>query len=116
MKRDVVKIPATVEYLSDFIEDLPYNCILDKGKIGAGGTSVAIRNSEDYIIAVPFLSLIENKTSQDKKLLGVHGKVTDKTILDYINSNVYPKQIMVTYDSLCRILNFVNPILNPEIK
>lgn len=109
MNKEVIKIPSNIKYLSEFTDDLPDNCILDKGKIGAGGTSVAIRNSENYIIAVPFLSLIENKTAQNENLLGVHGKVRDKDILKYLNNDTYPKKIMVTYDSLCRLVNMIDP-------
>ena len=109
MNKKVIQVPSFIKYLSEFIDDLPDNCILDKGKIGAGGTSVAIRNSENYIIAVPFLSLIENKTAQNDNLLGVHGKVKDKDILKYLNNDTYPKKIMVTYDSLCRLVNMIDP-------
>jgi hypothetical protein len=109
MKKTIINIPSSINYLSEFTEDLPHDCIFDKGKVGAGGTSVAIMNKENYIIAVPFLSLIENKISQNKNLLGVHSKVTDKAILNYLNNEVYPKKIMVTYDSLCRIVDLIEP-------
>ena len=52
MNKEVVKIPSSIRYLSEFIVDLPDNCILDKGKIGAGGTSVAIRSSEELRLKV----------------------------------------------------------------
>ena len=30
MNKEVVKIPSSIRYLSEFIVDLPDNCILDK--------------------------------------------------------------------------------------
>ena len=109
MEKTIIQIPADVTYLSSYIEDLPHNCIFDKGKTGAGGTHIAITNNECYVIAVPFLSLIENKIAQHKNLLGVHSKIKDKTIKDYLKSDVYPKKIMVTYDSLARISKLISP-------
>lgn len=109
MEKTIVHIPSDVTYLSTYIEDLPHNCIFDKGKTGAGGTYIAITNDEPYIIAVPFLSLIENKVQQHPNMLGVYGKIKDKTIKDYLKSDVYPKKIMVTYDSLCRVTALINP-------
>lgn len=108
MEKTIVTIPVKVKYLSDYIEDLPHNCILDKGKVGAGGTQVAITNMENYIIAVPFLSLIENKVKQHKNLFGVHGKTKVKDIKSYLESDAHPKKIMVTYDSLCKLTPYVN--------
>ena len=46
------------------IEDLPHNCIFNKVVTGCGGTTVVLRNSEDYVIAVPTTELIINKTGR----------------------------------------------------
>jgi hypothetical protein len=35
------------------LRDLPHNCIFNKVVTGCGGTTVVLRNSEDYVIAVP---------------------------------------------------------------
>lgn len=88
--------------------DLPSNCILQKGLTGAGGTTIALENSENYVICVPFKSLIKNKISQVKGVLGVDGNTSNQEINDYISSNLI-KKIMVTYDSLPRLINFINP-------
>ena len=34
--------------------ELPKNCLFNKGKIGCGGTSLAIESDMPYVIAVPF--------------------------------------------------------------
>ena len=106
--KTTINIPSNIRYLQEYLTDLPHNCIFDKGKTGAGGTSVALLNDEPYVIAVPFLSLIENKTAQHRSVLGVHGKTKDKEIKDYLK-RVGVKKIMVTYDSLPRVMNFINP-------
>ena len=46
------------------IEDLPHNRIFNKVVTGCGGTTVVLRNSEDYVIAVPTTELIINKTGR----------------------------------------------------
>ena len=43
------------------MEDFPANCIFNKVKTGCGATTIALTNSENYIIAVPTTELIENK-------------------------------------------------------
>lgn len=45
------------KYLKDLIPSLPTDCLFDKGKVGCGGTSLAIECNLPYIICVPFVSL-----------------------------------------------------------
>lgn len=52
------------KYLKDLIPSLPTGCLFDKGKVGCGGTSLAIECDFPYIICVPFVSLVENKMKQ----------------------------------------------------
>ncbi|MDT8411899.1 MAG: hypothetical protein RQ875_05520 [Vicingaceae bacterium] len=91
------------EYLSEFIEDLPDNAILNKVLTGCGMTSVALGNDVKYVIAVPFISLIENKQEWCKKkgikLLAIHSNgAKAKDIAEYTGN-----KIMVTYDSLRKV-------------
>ena len=44
------------------LPDLPYNSIFNKVITGCGGTTVALFNKENYVIAVPTTELITNKT------------------------------------------------------
>lgn len=44
------------------MEDLPQNCIFNKVVTGCGGTTIALFNEINYIIAVPTTELITNKT------------------------------------------------------
>ena len=44
------------------LPDLPYNSIFNKVITGCGGTTIALFNKENYVIAVPTTELITNKT------------------------------------------------------
>lgn len=99
-----------MKYLSEFRKTLPSNCLFDKGKVGCGGTTLAIENDEPYIICVPFQSLVENKVKQyeEGKLLGVMKDVGIMEIKYYLRNVDIPK-IIVTYDSLPKVLHCINP-------
>lgn len=101
------------EFLRDFINKLPENCLFDKGKIGCGGTSLAIECEDPFVIAVPFISLVENKVSQypnkrrEEPILGVTGDTKVSAIKAYLNAVKSPKFI-VTYDSLGKLTKCLN--------
>lgn len=54
--------PEWANYLSEFMNELPVNCIFNKGITGCGGTELALRNEKHTIIAMPFISLVANKS------------------------------------------------------
>ena len=58
-------------YLSEFLEDLPDNGFLEKVVTGCGCTSVALTNSKNYVITVPYVSIIKNKLASHPNVLGV---------------------------------------------
>jgi hypothetical protein len=100
-------------YLNNLINELPTNCLFDKGKVGCGGTSMAIECNKPYVICVPFTSLVENKLQQypnerrTEKIFGVYAGATIKEIKDYVESVKCPK-IIVTYNSLPKVISAVN--------
>lgn len=97
-------------FLSQFLEDLPDNIYLEKVLTGIGATSLAILNNVNYVIAVPFISLIVNKCASHKNLCPVYGDIFDSEIEDYLNNpDIEVKKFMVTYDSLARLLKFIDP-------
>ena len=103
MKR-IIEIETGVKYLSQskHFTELPKNCIFDKGKVGCGGTTLAINNRVPYVIAVPFVSLIENKTAQHPEIFGVYGGIEKSQIKKFVKQN--PRGvIMTTYDSLPKV-------------
>ena len=100
------------QYLSEFLEDLPDNSYVNKVLTGCGGTTVALSNSVDYVICVPFISMIINKCEQHPEVFGLYGEVTNAALMSYIETqtlNMRPKKIMVTYDSLVRLCDLINP-------
>ncbi|WP_200974448.1 hypothetical protein [Echinicola sp. 20G] len=118
MKINTLNIKKGTKYLSNALNNqLPINCIFDKGKVGAGGTTIALTNQVDYIVCVPYRSLIDNKIEQSKSnalypypILSVQGganRTTSAEIKDYIRKNSVRK-IMVTYDSLPRLFEILD--------
>ena len=58
--------------------DLPHNCIFNKARTGCGGTSIALNNGENYVVAVPTTELIINKCSSNDRCFGLYGNFTPK--------------------------------------
>lgn len=101
-----INIPAGIKYLSEVMNELPENCIFNKGKVGCGGTTIAINSADNYIIIVPFISLIDSKTNKHENILGVDGW-TDNHIIKTYNEKESVKKYMVTYNSFLRLINIV---------
>lgn len=106
----VIKIESGVKYLSDSvsINTLPSKCLFDKGKVGCGGTTLAIEGGLPYVIAVPFVSLIENKVKQHPNVFGFYGGVKVGELKQYLATAECPI-IMTTYDSLSTVGGYINP-------
>lgn len=72
------------------MNELPVNCIFNKGITGCGGTELALRNEKHTIIAMPFISLVTNKSENIKhkdKILGVSGETPEYEITEYIKTH-----------------------------
>lgn len=92
------------------MRDLPHDCIFNKVRTGCGGTSIALSNEENYVIAVPTTELIINKCNSTKNLFGLHGNFTPilkKELIDYTKQSGV-KKIMCTYDKIPKILECIN--------
>lgn len=105
----LIKAPMNTHYLSDFLEDLPDNAFLNKVLTGCGNTFLALTAKKNYVVAVPYISLIRNKLASHPTAFGVYGDIKDAEITEYLNSDVEYKKILVTYDSLGRLTNMLNP-------
>lgn len=93
-------------YLSEFMTEIPENCLLNKKQTGCGATELAIRNSIPTIIAMPYVALVKNKTiyrKDDISVLGVYEGISEQDIIDYVRTHSLLK-IAVTYDSLPRVI------------
>ena len=83
---------------------LPSGYLINKGKVGCGGTSLALEDNRDTIVCVPFVSLIKNKIAKyGDKILGVYQGVTKEDIAEYLKRDGV-KKIMCTYDSLQKVV------------
>ena len=115
------------------LEDLPHNCIFNKVVTGCGGTTIALKNGENYVIVVPTTELIENKCyppkdengnsivwkaenrkaglSPVRNLFGLYGTFTPtlkKGLKDYL-SKEGTKKIMCTYDKIPSLVSLIIP-------
>lgn len=102
------KIEKNYKYLGQVpefkINGLPNGYLINKGKVGCGGTSIALENEKDTIVCVPFVSLIINKVAKyNGDVLGVYQGVTSTDIKEYLAKKEGAKKIICTYDSLKRV-------------
>lgn len=109
----VVEIPKGNTKLTDSgvgWSDLPSRTYLNKQTTGCGATYLSITNSVDYVIAVPYIRLIENKLEKHKDvIIPVYGDIKNQTIDDlYKKAKVrgLPIKLMVTYEGIPRLFSF----------
>ena len=116
MENMIITAPQGATYLSDFMTEIPANCLFNKKLTGCGATELAICNDVPTIIAMPYVALVKNKTiyrKDNRKVLGVYEGVTEQEIIDFAKSDT-PLKIAVTYDSLQRTVDaLLSAGLNP---
>lgn len=93
------------EFLSEVFSELPSKCLLNKGVTGCGGTYCELHSSRNSIILAPTIELVKNK--MEDSFFGLYGKVSNRSLLAYCQSNIPYKKIIATYDALPRILEIV---------
>lgn len=108
MKQTLITVPKNIKFMSDIQEisknydnDLPHNAIIDKQVTGVGGTTIALRNKENYVIAVQTIKLVKGKSESEEGVFGFHGGVLDIDLRKYLMEG--GNKIMVTYDSVPRV-------------
>ena len=82
----IYTVPKKFKYMSEVFDTLPDNSFLCKSVAGVGGTSLAINNDEDYVIAVGSVELIVNKAEQHDNLIPVYSGVSSCDIANAIES------------------------------
>jgi hypothetical protein len=107
------------------LSDLPKNCIFNKKITGCGGTTIALKNEINYVIAVPTTELIVNKIKRTDSgvgvttfkdgtsveifgLFGLFDYQTKKSFKEYLNKDGV-KKIICTYDKLPKLKEYLNP-------
>ena len=89
-RSSTIDAPESATYLSDFMAEIPANCLFNKKQTGCGATELAIRNSIPTLIAMPYVALVKNKTIYRKdaiSVLGVYEGVGEQDIIDYVKSH-----------------------------
>ena len=102
------------------LDDLPINCIFNKKITGCGGTTVALKNNKNYVIAVPTTELIINKlkievagvgyTDFGQEAFGLFGTFdydTKKLFKSWLKKDGV-KKIICTYDKLPKLKDYIN--------
>lgn len=114
MKIENFVVKSEYRYLGEVPEfkSLPVGYLIDKGKVGCGGTTIALEDDKDTIVCVPFVSLIKNKmfkynTKDEMKICGVYKDISVEMIKDYVKNKKGAKKIICTYDSLPKVIEAV---------
>lgn len=104
----VVNIPSGFRYLNEVFTTFPDNSFLCKSVAGTGGTSLAITNNENYVIAGSSVELVTNKSDQHTNLIPVFGGIYQEDIekaVAHSKSLGIPVKIITTYDSLHKVVS-----------
>lgn len=116
MPYEIIQIPQGINFIQDipeFKRDLPDNIYLDKVTTGSGFTTAVLTNDVNYVVAVPFRALGENKLIQSSsypyELFMYHAGIENVNLKlqEYLSRNTV-KKIMVTYDSLPKLKSFID--------
>lgn len=103
----LVNIPSGYRYLDEVFTTFPDNSFLCKSVAGVGGTTLAITNKEDYVIAGSSVELVINKSDQHDNLIPVYAGVYVEDIIKEVNTKKdlgIPVKIITTYDSLYKVV------------
>lgn len=103
--KNIIKADITAVYLSDVLNLLPSNCLLDKGITGCGGTTLEINSGRNSLILVPNINIVLSKCNQHKNLIGVYGETSYSEFTKLFKSKKKNKKIIATYDALAKIIN-----------
>jgi hypothetical protein len=107
-KEVLVKIPSGYKYLDEVFNTFPNDSFLCKSVAGVGGTTLAITNNEDYVIAGSSVELVINKSDQHDNLIPVCAGVYAEDIIKKVGVNKalgIPIKIITTYDSLYKVVD-----------
>lgn len=107
-KEVLVNIPSGFRYLDEVFNTFPDNSFLCKSVAGVGGTTLAITNKEDYVIAGSSVELVINKADQHDNLIPVYAGVYAKDIIKEVDIKRdlgIPVKIITTYDSLYKVVD-----------
>lgn len=112
------KKDSDMVYLSDFLQELPNDCVFLKGVTGCGATSLALADKSHCIIALPTRNTVMSKwvirdketreiIGYDTDILPIYGGFNDtkEALIKYLHSRSKenPIKIVCTYDQVERL-------------
>ena len=113
------KKDSDMVYLSDFLPELPNNCVFLKGVTGCGATSLALEDKNHCIIALPTRNTVMSKwvirdperreiKGYNNDILPIYGGFNDTKdiLIRYLQSRSkeHPIKIVCTYDQVERLV------------
>ena len=110
MKTEIINIEKG-QYLSNIMDFIPVNAIIEKTLPGIGATYCEIVSKRNSIIVEPNVPVIEGKRSKHpKNILGVIEGVTILDLKNYLKSDVEFKKIIVTPESYFKVQKAFNQL------
>ena len=103
----IIKANENDLFLSQILDQIPSNCLFNKGVTGCGGTTLEIESNRNSIILVPNVNLVLNKCNSYPNLIGVYGDIDKfKFNIKFKKKQQY-KKIIATYDALPKLIEWV---------
>ena len=97
----------SAKFLSEVINEILTQCLLNKGVTGCGGTTLEIQSKRNSIILVPNINLVLNKTKAHSNLMGLYGEVSKYQFNSAFKKQRSYKKIITTYDSLPKLIEWI---------
>lgn len=95
--------------LKEFKKGLPHG-VINKTKTDVGGTYIAANCDKNYIIVCPFRDLVDSIAADENNKYEVfkcYGGVRESAYKSYIKKHQAPYKVAVTYDSLPKLLKWI---------
>lgn len=100
----IIKTKGNEHFLNEVLDQIPSNCLFNKGVTGCGGTTLEIESNRNSIILVPNVNLVLNKCNAYPNLIGVYGDIDKfKFNIKFKKKEQY-KKIIATYDALPKLI------------
>lgn len=110
MKKKYISIQP-YQFLSELMDIIPSNCIINKVLTGIGATSLEISSQRHSIIIEPNVPVIRGKRITNKMVLGVCEGIYTQDIIAYLlNDNIKFKKILTTPESFIKVKQAIKEI------
>ena len=87
---------AKGQHLSDVMDMIPSNVILNKRITGCGATTLEITSARDSIIIEPNVPVIVGKAAKHRNVFPVYEKVSAEAVKEYLRHSIGDYRKIVT--------------------